>query len=453
MAEYLIRKETLAGIADAIRGKTGGASLIRADEMANAIAGIRSGGGFTNGTEWTQIDAVDVRFTDVCWADGIFLASTYNDGLWYSKDGTQWMQTNITVSGNYGTPYTICVVDGVKFASANKGLWYSTDGKEWVASNLTDGVAIGRIDFIEGVWLLADYNTYTGGLYHSVDGKTWTKVLDGKYHNWFYGGGVFVASNSNGGAYYSGDGETWTLSNITDAQLNPLKYNGKTWVGRNRNDHQLYYSADGKEWTLSVGGEINIDVNGLYYINGIWFSTGKASKGIYSFDGMTWNACDVSNISSEGYVDTVKYINGMYFAFGDVIGAVNIGLIYSFDGITWNTTNIGECHVRSLDYHSGVYVMVSAEDGIYYSKDGISWTLAVSAEYERSTMHDNGIWITNRHYSLDGEKWVSIPNADSIGIAATSMGLYNMARGENTWVACNSSADNQMYYSLTWASR
>ena len=41
--EYMIQSETLTGIADAIRGKTGGSAPISVPEMAEAISGIQSG--------------------------------------------------------------------------------------------------------------------------------------------------------------------------------------------------------------------------------------------------------------------------------------------------------------------------------------------------------------------------------------------------------------------------
>ena len=45
MAEYLIQGETLTGIADAIREKTGGTDPVAVSDMAGKIAGIEAGGG------------------------------------------------------------------------------------------------------------------------------------------------------------------------------------------------------------------------------------------------------------------------------------------------------------------------------------------------------------------------------------------------------------------------
>ena len=45
MSEYLIHGETLTGIADAIRGKTGGTDPVAVSDMAAQIEGIQAGGG------------------------------------------------------------------------------------------------------------------------------------------------------------------------------------------------------------------------------------------------------------------------------------------------------------------------------------------------------------------------------------------------------------------------
>ena len=45
MAEYLIQGETLTGIADAIRGKTGGTEPVAVSDIAAQIEGIQAGGG------------------------------------------------------------------------------------------------------------------------------------------------------------------------------------------------------------------------------------------------------------------------------------------------------------------------------------------------------------------------------------------------------------------------
>ena len=67
MAEYLIQSETLAGIADAIRGKTGGTDPVAVSDMAAQIEGIPAGGG---GDIDARIDGsiteISSNVTDIC---------------------------------------------------------------------------------------------------------------------------------------------------------------------------------------------------------------------------------------------------------------------------------------------------------------------------------------------------------------------------------------------------
>ena len=55
MSEYLIQGETLTGIADAIRGKTGGTDPVAVSDMAALIENIRAGGGASWVTVATEL--------------------------------------------------------------------------------------------------------------------------------------------------------------------------------------------------------------------------------------------------------------------------------------------------------------------------------------------------------------------------------------------------------------
>ena len=68
MAEYLIQGETLTGIADAIRGKTGGTDPVAVSDMAAAIRAIQAGGS----TPAAPVGHKNVNFYDY---DGTLVAS------------------------------------------------------------------------------------------------------------------------------------------------------------------------------------------------------------------------------------------------------------------------------------------------------------------------------------------------------------------------------------------
>jgi hypothetical protein len=87
--------EKMTALANAIREKTGSTNKLSLDGMIEEIGKIK--GGFPNGTEWTQSNITNEAFISIYNANGIWVASSYNYyGLYYSTDGKNWTQSNIT---------------------------------------------------------------------------------------------------------------------------------------------------------------------------------------------------------------------------------------------------------------------------------------------------------------------------------------------------------------------
>ena len=86
MAEYLIQGETLTGIADAIRSKTGGTDPIAPEDMATRIAGIEVGNGSGG-------DVVGTCTVTIECEDGIDVKVGYT-GKIYSDDPWTYMTVN-----------------------------------------------------------------------------------------------------------------------------------------------------------------------------------------------------------------------------------------------------------------------------------------------------------------------------------------------------------------------
>ena len=97
-----------------------------------------TGGGFPNGTEWTQSNIIDGEFYFVANANGIWVAVP-DAGLLYSTDGKTWAQSNI-IDGEF---YFVANANGIWVAVPDVGLLYSTDGKTWAQSNIIVGVLYG----------------------------------------------------------------------------------------------------------------------------------------------------------------------------------------------------------------------------------------------------------------------------------------------------------------------
>ena len=208
MTKYIIKDTTLASIGDSIRAKTGSTDLMLPSAMPDAIAGIVSGGDSgdyawsiqhpksevsedaTAGTytlttanssrpsseieyanlisDWTQSNITNKTFNSVYYSNGIWVAGSSGDGIYYSTDGITWTQSNVTgitvQSFYYGNELWVAG------ASSNAGIYYSTDGITWTRSNITSGYFL-SVYYANGIWVAGKSNN---GLYYSSDGMTWT---------------------------------------------------------------------------------------------------------------------------------------------------------------------------------------------------------------------------------------------------------------------------------------
>ena len=88
------------------------------------------------GKEWNISNLKDI-FECVYYDNGIWVAGSKNNGLYYSTDGMTWTRSNNT-SNTFNCVY---YDNGIWVAGSdsNKGLYYSTDGMTWTQSNITSG--------------------------------------------------------------------------------------------------------------------------------------------------------------------------------------------------------------------------------------------------------------------------------------------------------------------------
>ena len=97
--------------------------------------------------------------------NGIYVTSLSTGGLYYSTNGTAWVQSNIT-SGIY----TIIAYGNGKYIassySSSLGILYSYDGMTWTASNITSGVYY-NIKYVNDKFIAGSYGNT--GLYYSTD--------------------------------------------------------------------------------------------------------------------------------------------------------------------------------------------------------------------------------------------------------------------------------------------
>lgn len=144
-------------IADAIRAKNGTATKYMPSDMSAAIESIKTP---SAGTVWAYSNLNGAN--KIYYANGIWVAVTDN-GIYYSTDGMNWEQSNIT-TGRFYLAYN---ANGIWVAgSEDNGLYYSTDGMTWTQGNLTSD-NFECVYNANGIWVAGNEDN---GLYYSI---TW----------------------------------------------------------------------------------------------------------------------------------------------------------------------------------------------------------------------------------------------------------------------------------------
>lgn len=362
MSNYMIQGETLTGIADAIRTKTGSTEEIAVSEMAGKIEGLSTG--FPNGTEWVEAEynsstPFDTSSRGFVYGNGVWVGGKYDDSLTYSVDGKSWFPVTGIEKDSSGSIETLAYGSGVFILSGiSGGVWLSYDGINWKPTNITE----------------PDY----------------FKVA-------CFGGGIWCAVSGSKQMYYSHDGEEWILNEngLTDVYCTGISYyNGLFMACTNNKSSGLYWSSDGVSWTpWNYPGNA---VSAVYYYDGLWVASGS-SKFYYSVDGKTWTTG--TDLSSSIYVTHILCVDGHWVAAsGYGYNSETTYLFYSTDGKNWSSCltegdSIAFSHVY---YANGVWV-VGGNKNILCSNDGINWRICDSTGNGYVHMA-KGIWVA-RFYS------------------------------------------------------
>lgn len=320
---------------------------------------------------WCKSNSLPENVATIKYINELFITSCTNKGLYYSEDGINWTQSNIT-TGTYEVLYN----NNIWVAVGSSYPLYSTDGKYWITGT-TKINASSEFDYIYDRWITTSH--------YSLDGKTWIKNASNGHNNSSnlecvskYANGLWVTSFYANGIWYSTDGINWTQSNI--------EYNGWTisfekniWIAVHNSSYMgtpdsvinsgILYSYDGKYWYLS-----NIDI---FYGNGGGYTVKNLNNilfvnNYYSLNGKTWTKVNYTDNGKTVYVDSryMKYINDMYITYDG----------YSYNGINWYKYTrpglITSYAVRPLVYINNILIFSH-----WYSHDGITWHISNNASY------------------------------------------------------------------------
>jgi len=269
----------------------------------------------------------------------------------------------------------------------NGKIVYSPDGVNWTAvTNRTFPDSIDGIVFGGGKFIAVDSQSQTAT---STDGITWTagsKVSNSSFHleGTAYGNGMFVVVGQQGKIAYSSDGVTWTP--VTDSKfdtsiIHAIAYGGNKFVAVSGYPGIIAYSSDnGVTWTATEDRPFGTDgSNAIAYGNGKFVAGGDYGKMAYSSDGVNWTAVTNSTFGDQ-HIYAITYANNKFVAAGTT-GKIAT----STDGVTWTavTTNVldyeliynGNTYktkysIFAIAYGNGKFVVGCEKGKIAYSTDG-----------------------------------------------------------------------------------
>lgn len=206
----------------------------------------------TDGVTWSagsqdvsNFDPVDIMYANNIWVavsggsystEGISTRSYTCKATLWSTNGYTWSAgTGFTQGQSLSLAYAcgMWVTVGLDQSQSSKtmGAWYSSNGKAWTAGTgiLTTTITTsnkGTIVYGNGRWVASPIG---GGLYWSVNGKSWYVVNGiGEVSSIVYAMGVFLI-RAYGGTYYSTDGQNWGLAKgITS--LGDAKFANGIWL-------------------------------------------------------------------------------------------------------------------------------------------------------------------------------------------------------------------------------
>lgn len=465
MTKHIIEDSILAGLADAIRAKSGLADKFLPSAMPAAIDELSIGGEVPDGSTWVAsnshnkvwkslhyangmwVAGVNVQTSpfaylyyseddgetwtacsgttmgyhyDIFYADGVWVSLSSGNGVFYSEDGKTWSKSNITTGGGYN----LCYGDGVlifgSMSTSKMGIYYSEDkGKTWIQSNITNKIFI-DVCYGNGTFIASSGNGTNGnvGLYYSEDGKTWTQsnITSGGFGSVAYGDGKFVAGCYNGGLYYSENGKVWIQSNITSGRFDDVCYADGIWVAVNGDNPGtgIYYSEDnGKTWiqsNITNARFVSSFTDLISHANGVWIA-GAIDTSYYSEDGRTWYQSDLAEWSN-----VVAFGNDRWLIGGDIcIWYTPVG---GKGNHAWRkvrkdtlTSTVGNMTVSgSYSYSTTITLNVSLTNGLTVND---------------LTVNDfNGLWLKNTNNS-DNQIFISADDSTGGYIAYVKNGVSN----------------------------
>lgn len=379
-----------------------------------------------NGTHWDSLNigkgAPSDFYNGINYGNGYFVISSRGVNVY-----SMIYRSGLNTLGSW-TADTIGVTS-VKFLKGHFYLFdanvaeVSTDAANWTPVNLTSGWPLPTSGFNDSthVYLLGEYDGpgYSYGIvYSSTDGLLFNDSIHttivpagGLYagnHDYIFGqygtersvdginyrllGMNFLSLASNGSNYAgvgfandqglissSADFNSWTNRTPAGAtRLTGIVYDGSRYLAVGSGTIQgrltagtVYSSPDGLSWT-KIGS--SPPLNNIMYAAGRYLAVGvdtlsswSYQTGLYtSTDGISWNYAYPTDSLIQKNINAVRYLNGRFFAVGDLFNDQGPLLLSSADGLHWRNISphlsfLVE-YLTDIVYDGSKYTLIGLED-------------------------------------------------------------------------------------------
>lgn len=123
----------------------------------------------------------DIGWTSLTYANGLWVAGSYCKGLWYSKNGLDWIKS-IDDKNNLMDWDCIAYHNNMWIASSDRGTWKSEDGKNWIRMRFGQYISddCPYMIYFNNAWMVfckGNNNDQLNGLWVSKDCIRWTKIV------------------------------------------------------------------------------------------------------------------------------------------------------------------------------------------------------------------------------------------------------------------------------------
>ena len=386
----------------------------------------------------TTLPATPGTYTDVIFANGLFVAVTDGGKIVTSADGDTWVDAGVTGSALYNVSYSaggfIAVGNGGTIHTSADGLSWSTKvisglgSKDLVAASLS-GASAGVVFDEQGTWYTSsDLNTW-GAQAIAPRGRV-VKVVDNAGMRYVLANEADPSNSSaidRSAVYRTTDGGiNWTRTELSAELSNAydLIFDGTRFVVSS--DNAIGYSSDALTWTTALNYNPRWGGTYLYGIpvgpNEILASTALGSTKYYVGVGgtilTTTDSIDYMVQASQ----TTEALRAVAANNGTTVVSVgDNGTIVVFNGTSWSVATSGVTdHLVDVVWTGSTFVVAGPRGAMLTSPDGVTWTSRALPDvngYATDLLYNVGTLLT-----VHGS---TISSSDATGVTWTDKTPFN----------------------------